>query len=228
MQISTTPDPRPLTDMPSPTVPSIRGTLSPTPTVETAGLAGDEGIPKTKPQPEAERPYARFATEAPPIKPGIPSDPKDPRHVMESLLADWGKTDSPHDYDGDGVVGIDDFLSLLASWPNEPQPASPAHVDPTTETAPDLGAPVEIDDTLPEAPPPTTEQLPAELGRVHEAYGRARAEHIARSILPALAETDPGDLREAINRSSLSAYQKGTILNRLAALHRGLMADLTG
>lgn len=32
------------------------------------------------------------------------------------LLADWDQTDSPADFDGDGVVGIGDVMILLAAW----------------------------------------------------------------------------------------------------------------
>ena len=39
---------------------------------------------------------------------------------LEALLADWGKPDSPYDFNGDGTVGIDDMLDLLANWPHGP------------------------------------------------------------------------------------------------------------
>ena len=32
------------------------------------------------------------------------------------LLAAWGNTGGPEDIDGDGVVGVLDFLELLAAW----------------------------------------------------------------------------------------------------------------
>ena len=32
------------------------------------------------------------------------------------LLFEWGKTDSPADLNGDGIVGIRDFLLFLANW----------------------------------------------------------------------------------------------------------------
>ena len=32
------------------------------------------------------------------------------------LLAAWNQTDSPADLDGDGVVGVNDFLMLIAAW----------------------------------------------------------------------------------------------------------------
>ena len=35
-----------------------------------------------------------------------------------ALLADWGMTNSPCDFDGNGTVDIGDFLELLANWGN--------------------------------------------------------------------------------------------------------------
>jgi subtilisin family serine protease len=32
------------------------------------------------------------------------------------LLAAWGQTESPADIDGDGIVGIGDFMAILAAW----------------------------------------------------------------------------------------------------------------
>ncbi len=47
---------------------------------------------------------------------------------LKALLADWGKTDSPHDLNGDGTVGIQDMLLLFKQMaeehyqPPEPEP----------------------------------------------------------------------------------------------------------
>ena len=45
---------------------------------------------------------------------------------LKALLADWGKTDSPHDLNGDGTVGIQDMLQLLKQMSDEHyQPPDP-------------------------------------------------------------------------------------------------------
>ena len=35
---------------------------------------------------------------------------------MMILIFEWGQTDSPADLDGNGTVGINDFLILLGVW----------------------------------------------------------------------------------------------------------------
>ncbi|MHC4415912.1 MAG: hypothetical protein ACYS0G_11570 [Planctomycetota bacterium] len=47
-----------------------------------------------------------------------------PKEHLDRLLADWGKTGSPYDLNGDGTVGIQDLLALLRNWPVPSQPAS--------------------------------------------------------------------------------------------------------
>ncbi len=45
---------------------------------------------------------------------------------LKALLDDWGKTDSPHDLNGDGTVGIQDMLQLLEQMAKEHyQPPDP-------------------------------------------------------------------------------------------------------
>ena len=69
----------------------------------------------------------------PPAPPSLPTGKhtiQKPPHLnpLEALIADWGKSDSPYDLDGDGTVGILDMLQLLAEWtlkPNDPPPADP-------------------------------------------------------------------------------------------------------
>ncbi len=80
----------------------------------------------------------RTATTAPPaakIPPtgqslpgGLPEIQKTVSDPLKALLADWGKKDSPWDLNGDGTVGIQDMLQLLAGMslpkddPPEPDP----------------------------------------------------------------------------------------------------------
>ena len=35
---------------------------------------------------------------------------------LATLLASWGQAGSPHDLDGDGVVGGSDLAAILAAW----------------------------------------------------------------------------------------------------------------
>ncbi|MEE9129347.1 MAG: hypothetical protein V3T84_04965 [Phycisphaerales bacterium] len=53
-----------------------------------------------------------------------PAEPVDP---IDALLADWGQSDSPYDFDGNGIVGANDLLMLLArlSGGGSPQPQEP-------------------------------------------------------------------------------------------------------
>ena len=56
---------------------------------------------------------------------------------LKALLADWGKTDSPFDLNGDGTVGIQDLLQLLAgmSIPKD----DPPETDPLAALLADWG-----------------------------------------------------------------------------------------
>ena len=40
---------------------------------------------------------------------------------LDALIADWGKTDSKYDLDGDGTVGISDFLTMLGRMSGPPE-----------------------------------------------------------------------------------------------------------
>ncbi len=48
---------------------------------------------------------------------------------LDALLADWGKKDSPYDLDGNGIVGVNDLLLMLASLTEGPQKPEPPHGD---------------------------------------------------------------------------------------------------
>ena len=49
---------------------------------------------------------------------------------LKALLADWGKTDSPHDLNGDGTVGIQDMLQRLAQMTDGRAPDDPPDINP--------------------------------------------------------------------------------------------------
>lgn len=84
------------------------------------------------------RPSARALAEPQLTDPSHPTPA--PPNDLDALLADWGQSDSPYDFDGNGIVGAADLLMLLAkisgggSQPQEPhgdgaQPRQPsAHV----------------------------------------------------------------------------------------------------
>ena len=64
----------------------------------------------------------KSSAQAPATNPVIADDgPAEPVNPVDALLADWGQSDSPYDLDGNGIVGINDLLMLLASLSEEPQ-----------------------------------------------------------------------------------------------------------
>ena len=52
-----------------------------------------------------------------------------PASRLDALLADWGKTDSPYDLDGNGIVGASDLLLLLAKLGGGSQQPQDPHGD---------------------------------------------------------------------------------------------------
>ncbi|MHC4304467.1 MAG: hypothetical protein ACYSW2_08220 [Planctomycetota bacterium] len=73
---------------------------------------------------------------------------------LQQLLADWGKTDSPWDLNGDGTVNIRDFLKLLAQNDganNAPTfPPGPApNLEPTAIDVGEVGEPSEPQSPIP-------------------------------------------------------------------------------
>ena len=61
-----------------------------------------------------------------------PGDPKTTVHIEIDAFADVAPADNPADIDGDGVVGINDFLIVLGTWgpcPDPCPPFCPADVD---------------------------------------------------------------------------------------------------
>ena len=93
-------------------------------------------------------------------KSGVASDlgPAEPVGPLDALLADWGQSDSPHDLDGNGIVGVSDLLMLLASLTEGPQQVpAPPHGDvrgrPSTEALPEP----RLSDTSPPERPPTND-----------------------------------------------------------------------
>lgn len=97
------------------------------------------------------------------------SDPVEPLNPLDldALLAAWGEKDSPYDFDGNGIVGVNDLLILLAKLtsggspprqephgdvasPQQPSPSAlaepPAHLKTPVDYGPvsKTGDPVEI------------------------------------------------------------------------------------
>ena len=71
------------------------------------------------------RPRAKALTDPQLSDPSSPNPP--PTSKLDGLLADWGKKDSPFDLDGNGIVGVNDLLLLLAqlSGGGSQQPQEP-------------------------------------------------------------------------------------------------------
>ena len=88
---------------------------------------GDAAKPQILSIPKAIPNLPPIAIASPQVTDTSPTFPPDGAQVamshqdpMQALLADWGKTDSPHDLDGDGTVGIKDMLALLKQLAENP------------------------------------------------------------------------------------------------------------
>ncbi len=127
-----------------------------------------------------------------------------PRSRLEALLADWGKEGSRFDLDGDGTVGIRDFLTMLGRMgQGREQDGPPAN-----------GA---------------KRVPPGIVHRLRAAYDNAAAENIARSLLPQMGSIEPGELRQRLEDSNLPPGQRRAVLHRLASWHpQGHHVSLTG
>jgi Ca2+-binding EF-hand superfamily protein len=131
-------------------------------------------------------------------------DAPDTRSPLEKLFADWGKEGSPWDLNGDGTVNIKDMLKLLAGMAagTEPQELQAG---------------------------PAGRGVGYAMGRLQEAYGRAIAENLARSLTPLMGSTEPGELRERVLSANLPEHHKRLVLERVAAWNpRGHSLSVVG
>jgi Ca2+-binding EF-hand superfamily protein len=110
---------------------------------------------------------------------------------VERLLADWGKTDSAWDLNGDGTVNIRDFLQLLAQTGGGADDAPPI--------TPNLGAKAETireglgDIDEPPDPKTPVEQLLADWGKAESAWDLNGDGTVnIRDFLQLLAQTGGG------------------------------------
>ncbi len=67
--------------------------------------------------------------------------------------------------------------------------------------------------------PLSTRPVPGRPDVLLENYYRASADNIARTLLPQMSTTEPGELRESIRGSNLPDAQKRFVLDRLATWH---------
>jgi len=100
-------------------------------TLATAPTAAD--IPETAKSLPTGQPTIQKAP--PPVPPPLPTGQhtvQKPPHLtpLEALIADWGKSDSPYDLNGDGTVGIQDLLQLLTDMSVKQTGPPPAEPDP--------------------------------------------------------------------------------------------------
>jgi hypothetical protein len=127
---------------------------------------------------------------------------------LNSLLADYGKSDSRWDLNGDGTVNVRDMLQLIGSMARRPVMAP---------EMPGVGG------------PRGNESEPPARRSARIAYRNAAAESMARSILPHMRNTEPGEIRNAVRESNLPAPQKSHVLDRLSRWHpRGHRVSVVG
>ncbi len=108
----------------------------------------------------------KSSAQTPATNPVVADDgPAEPVDLLDALLADWGQSDSPYDLDGNGIVGINDLLMLLASLSEEPQQLPeppPPHGDVAGSARPAAQALTDPQLSDPSSPnPPPTSKLDA-------------------------------------------------------------------
>lgn len=160
-----------------------------------------------------------------PSKPRV--DPVEPLDPVDALLADWGKKDSPYDFDENGTVDVNDLLILLGRLTSaaSPPPQEP-HGDvasprrPSAETPAQLKTPVDQAPVIPSGGP--------------VAIG-VKATTIAQKVIDDLDQNDSGTIAPpevdgstprfdrldrnhdgALSRSELAAQIRNMLLDHIA------------
>ncbi|MHC4209663.1 MAG: hypothetical protein ACYSWT_08115 [Planctomycetota bacterium] len=110
------------------------GTVNVRDFLKVLGMMGGDVGDAPPPPPTAVRPDAEAIPGA--VNGGEHSDHE---NWLDQLRADWGKTDSPWDLNGDGTVNVRDFLKMLAriSGGEDAPTPPPTEVRPSAEAIPD-------------------------------------------------------------------------------------------
>ncbi len=159
-----------------------------------------------------------------PSKPRV--DPVEPLDPVDALLADWGKKDSPYDFDKNGIVGVNDLLILLGRLTSagSPPPQEP-HGDVASPRRPSAETPAQLKTPVDHAPVIRSGD-PVAIG--------VKATTIAQQVIDQLDQNDSGTIAApevgstprfdrldrnhdgALSRSELAAQIRNMLLDHIA------------
>lgn len=178
------------------------------------------------------RPIAETPVKEPRMSdPSYPSDPRvdpvKPLDPVDALLADWGKKDSPYDFDENGTVDVNDLLILLGRLTSggSPPPQEP-HGDVASPRRPSAETPAQLKTPVDHAPVIRSGD-PAAIG--------VKATAIAQKVIDDLDQNDSGTIAPpevdgstprfdrldrnhdgALSRSELAAQIRNMLLDHIA------------
>jgi Ca2+-binding EF-hand superfamily protein len=119
--------------------PMDTASISSQPSLIIPGVARAVGVhPMPRPSAPAQTPEPAASETAPRRMARVSADQGD-RSVLERMKADWGKSESPWDLNGDGTVNIRDLLHALATMGarvDNASPPSPTNAQPEVQTSP--------------------------------------------------------------------------------------------
>lgn len=159
-----------------------------------------------------------------PNNPGV--DPVKPLDPIDALLADWGKKDSPYDFDKNGTVDVNDLLILLGRLTSggSPPPQEP-HGDVASPRRPSAETPAQLKTPVDHAPVIRSGD-PVAIG--------VKATAIAQQVIDDLDQNDNGTIAPpevestprfdrldrnhdgALSRSELAAQIRNMLLDHIA------------
>ena len=161
------------------------------------------------------RPIAETPTKEPRMSdPSYPSnppvDPVKPLDPVDALLADWGKKDSPYDFDKNGTVDVNDLLILLGKLTSaaSPPPREP-HGDVAGTRRPSAETPAQPNTPVDRSPVSRSDD-PVAIGV--KATKIAPPEVGSTPMFDRLDRNDDG----ALSRSDLAAQIRNMLLDHIA------------
>jgi hypothetical protein len=121
-----------------------------------------------------------------------------PGNPLDGLLGAWGQAGTPFDFDGNGVVDVDDLIHMILNW------GSPPNAGPATVTAA-----LAIDADEAEADSATAREKPAAHNVAAEKPRRDRADFEAHAARPSKPRRHDGSLSpDALARVSTSLVDR--------------------